>query len=367
MSTLGNSAPSSHTWNLDALMTTTLLNYRAKLVDNIFKANSFLAALRQYGGVEYKSGGVEIQQELMYEEDTSQSSYEGYEQINIVPQDGITAASFRWAEIAGAITISRREERANSGEAQILDLLQAKIKKAEMTLKSKVNSQLLAGTVSSATFVPGNSAKDMYPLGYFFRKLNATDPIAGGNVGGISAATYDWWRCRTADIGSNGTQTGNSFAIDVTTLAGLPIALRRMQNFCARGADGSAPNLMVGDQVSYETYNNALDAKMRYSDSAMAEMGFENVKCGGATMIWDELVPDIYTGTAAITKGTFFHLNTNFYKLTIDKETDFITTPFTSPENQTAKSALVLFMGNATISNPRKCGVSYDILQTIVA
>ena len=59
----------------------------------------------------------------------------------------------------------------------------------------------------------------------------------------------------------------------------------------------------------------------------MADMGFDTIKVRGATMIWDEVVPDMYTGTAAISKGTVFFINTNFYKLVIDTETDIITTP----------------------------------------
>ena len=94
---------------------------------------------------------------------------------------------------------------------------------------------------------------------------------------------------------------------------------------------------------------------------------FDNIKLRGATFIWDEVVPDIYTGTAAITLGTVFFLNTNFYHLIIDSETDIVTTPFVEPENQTVKTAKVLFMGNAGISNMRKNGVCMDISQSIVA
>jgi hypothetical protein len=121
------------------------------------------------------------------------------------------------------------------------------------------------------------------------------------------------------------------------------------------------------DQVSFETYNNALDAKVQYVNTKMADMGFDTIKLRGATVIWDEKVPDVYTGTAAITKGTAFFLNTNFYQVFYDSETDIVTTPFVEPENQTVKTAKILFMGNASVSNMRKLGVAYDILQTIVA
>lgn len=367
MATIGDSsAPVSNTIYYDSLLTTTLMAMRPKMVDNIFKSSAFLAALRSKDGVEYQDGGERIQRLLMYEENSTFASYEGYETLDTTPQDGMTSAFYRWAEIGGTITISRREERQNSGEAKILSLLEQKIKQAEMTIKSKVNTQLLQGTVSSATFVPGNSAKDMFPLGYFLRYAPNTDPITGGNVGDIAAATYSWWRPNIATFGGSAA-TGHKFGLTITTYAGLKVGLHRMYNYCTRGADGSAPNLVVMDQVSYETYENALDQNIRYTDQALGDMGFDNIKLKGATCIWDEQVPDLYTGTTAITVGTAFFLNTNFYKLVIDRETDFITTPFVEPENQTARTAKVLFMGNATVSNARKLGMCSRINQSIVS
>lgn len=355
-------APSQQTINYDALLTTTLMAYRQKMVDNIFKSNALLAALREYDGIEYQNGGERIAQPLMYEENSTVKSYRGYDTLTVVPQEGMTDAFFDWCEIGGTISISRREERKNSGERAILNLLKKKIMQAEMTIKAKVNLQLVQGTVSSATFVPGNDAKDLFPLGYFMPKNPGSDPAAGGNVGNISRSTYSWWRSIGGDAATAATETLNeSFFLNVSTRAMLKQALYRMWNFCKRGADESGPNLVLCDQYTAENYEMGLADNQRYVDAKMADLGFDNVKLKGATMIWDELVPDIYTGTVALTYGSAFFINTQYYKLVIDEETDFITTPFIEPENQTAKTAKVLFMGNSTISNARKLGCLYKI------
>jgi hypothetical protein len=110
-----------------------------------------------------------------------------------------------------------------------------------------------------------------------------------------------------------------------------------------------------------------VDTQVRYTDTAMADMGFDNIKLRGATLLWDEVVPDIDNGTTAITAGTCFLLNSNFYKLVIDQETDIITSPFVEPENQTVKTAKILFMGNSCVSNLRKHGVAYAISQSITS
>lgn len=340
------------------------------MVDNIMKSSSLLAALKQYGGIDYRDGGERIREILMYEENSTAKSYSGYETLDTTPQDGITSAFYEWREIAATIAISRKEERQNSGEAAILNLLEQKTKQAEMTMKGIVNKQLVQGTVNTTgtpdTIVPGNSAKDLNPLGYFMMYDNTAVPAAGGNIGNISNASYSWWRPHTAILDTTA-GTGNSFGLAVSTYTGLRVALNRMYNYCSRGADNSGPNIVLSDQVTYETYENSLDQQKRYGDESLVSMGFDNIKLKGATMIWDELVPDMEAGSLTITKGTAFFINTKFYKLVIDRQTDFVTTPFIEPENQTAKVAKILFMGQAVANNLRKLGVCYAIDQTIAA
>lgn len=371
MATIGSTAaPSTNTTYLDALLSTTLMAYRDTLYDNIFKDSAFLAFLRESDAVKKQNGGERIAMPLMYGKNSTVKSYQGEETLDTTLQDGITTAFYEWKEVGGTIGITRKEERQNSGEGRLLNLLESKTKQAEMSMREELNRQLLAGTKSGTTFVPGNSGKDLYPLGYFFRKLNQTNPTVGGNVGNISAAET-WWRHRTAVLDSGTKDTGNSFALNVSTYAGLSVALKRMYNTCGLGSGGS-PNLAVGDQVSYETYESGLDTKTRYMNTKMADMGFDNVKIKGATFIYDEQVPSLDTGdlaedAASSFTGTVFFINTNFYNLIIDSETDIITTPFVEPENQTVKTAKILFMGNAAVSNMRKHGVVYAVNQSIAA
>lgn len=373
MATVGStSAPSTNTVYYDALLTTTLDAYikSGTMFDQIFKDNRFLALLRQKGCVIKQNGGERIRAPLMYGNNSTIGAKSGYGIIDTTPQDGMTTAFYEWRELAGSITISRKEERQNSGEAQILDLLQKKTMQAQMTMSEELNRQLLQGTVNGTTFVPGTSPTDatayeLNPLGYFLSKDNTANPADGGNVGNLSRAET-WWRHRTAIADTATPETGNSFAVNVSTYAGTEAAFKRLYNFCGRGS-GGYPDMGICDQVSYETYENSLGTKIRYTDTKMADMGFDTVKLLGATLVWDEVVPDIEAGTTAITKGTLFLLNSKFYHLVIDSQTDIVTTPFIEPENQTAKTAKILFMGNSAVSNIRKHGVLYAIGQTIAA
>ena len=371
MATVGDTgAPSTNTIYYDALLSTTLDAYvnGGNLWDNIFKDSAFLAFMRMSDAIQMQDGGERIRAPLMYGKNKTVKAYSNYETLDTTPQEGITTAFYEWKELGGTISISRKEERQNSGEAAKIQLLNSKIMQAEMSMREEINRQLVAGTVSASTFIPGNDAKDLNPLGWFMRKDNTTDPTAGGNVGNIAGASESWWRHRTAVADSGSADTGNDFALNVSTYKGLVVALRRMYNFAGRGSGGS-PNMVLMDQTTYETYENALDDKVRYTNTAMADMGFETIKLKGATCVWDEEVPSIDDGNAAAdaTDGTAFFLNTNFYKLIIDSETDIAVTPFVEPENQTAKTAKVLFMGNAVCSNLRKQGVLYGISNSIVS
>lgn len=369
MATVGDTgAPSSNTVYYDALLSTTLAAYRKTLVDNIYKDSAFLSYLRLTEAVKKQNGGERVSQPLMYGKNATIKTVGGYEQLDTTPQEGFTTAFMEWAEIGGTISISRKEERQNSGEGRLINLLEGKIKQAEMSLREELNSQLIVGEVSSATFVPKLSTEGhlgISPLGYWFRKLNGTDPTRGGDPGNIPSDTYAWWRHRTADFGNNSV-AGQDFKMSVTTYAGLKAALRRVYNYASRGSGGS-PDLVLFDQVSFETYENSLDTAVRYVNTKMADMGFDTIKLRGATCIWDEKVPDIYTGTEAITVGTAFFINTEFYQLVIDSETDIVTTPFVEPENQTVKTAKVLFMGNTIVTNMRKNAVAMSISQSIVS
>ncbi|WP_286818757.1 phage major capsid protein [Desulfobacter sp. UBA2225] len=369
--TIGDSgAPSNQTIYYDELLSTTLMARKKSIFDTIFKEHAFLSYLRMSGGIDYQDGGERITVPLMYADNDTIKTHGGYSIIDTTPQDSLTTAFFNWAEIAGSITISRKEERQNSGEGKLIDLLKSKIDVAEMTMGEKLNNDLVLGTVSGATFVPDTASDGSYgvlPLGYFFRKANRTNPTVGGNIGNIDASTYySWWAHHTAIANNGSVETGNSFAISVSTYKGLSVALKRMLNFTSRGGGGAA-DLVLMNQLTFETYENALDDKVRYSNTKMADMGFDTIKLRGATCIWDEVVPDLYTGTAAIATGTAFFINTKFYNLMIDKETDIVTTPFLNPINQTVKTAKILFMGNATVKNMRKHGLLYGISQSIVA
>ena len=58
-------------------------------------------------------------------------------------------------------------------------------------------------------------------------------------------------------------------------------------------------------------------------------------------------------------------INTKFFGVKYDSQTNFKNTPFQQPVNQDAKVSHILWMGNTTISNRRKHGVLYNIASSL--
>jgi len=362
--------PSSVTDNYDALLTTTLRNYSTKLKDNITRGNKFIAWLNSKGRTRKVSGGHQIAEPLMHQQNSTADIFKGYGLLDTTPQDGITTAFFDWAQISGSITISRLEERQNSGKAKILDLLQAKTMQTEVSLKELLNNCLVAGRMSSYGTVDtqvlarvgrlDSGASGPLPIG----NIIDADVSRSVSVGNINGGTYSFWRNQYTDSSA-------------TTFVGYRNEMNQTYNNCSKGVGGS-PDLLLGTQVAWETYWLALTANERYliNDKKTVDVlgGSEALAFRGAAFIWDEVVPDTAAGTnildsdlTANAEALIFFINSEAMSFVTDSETDFITTDFVRPENQDAKVAQVMWMGATTVNNRRKLGTMNSISHTITS
>jgi hypothetical protein len=164
--------------NFDALLSTTLANYRSTLTDNVFTARPLTFKLMEKGRIRMLNGGTKIIEPLIYGQNDTVGSYSGFDTIALTPQTGISAAEYEWKQYAASISISGIEEAKNNGEQEIINLLEAKIMQAEESLREGFNQMFFAdGT--------GNSSKDWNGLGNLVE--------ATGVAGGIDPSTNTWW------------------------------------------------------------------------------------------------------------------------------------------------------------------------------
>ena len=360
--------PSSVTDNYDALLTTTLRNYSSKLKDNVTRGNKFVAWLDSKGRTRKVGGGHQISEPLMHAQNGTADIYSGYGTLDTTPQDGITTAFFDWAQMAVSITISRKEERQNSGKAKILDLLQAKTMQAEVSLKELFNNCLVAGKITAGSAQErivartgrlDSGASGPLPIGAII-DVTTNRSISLGNING---GTYSFWR-------------NQATASTATTFVGLKNEMNQVYNNCTKGTAG-APDLLLGTQAAWETYWLSLQNNERYiiNEKKTVDIlgGSDALAFRSAALIWDEVVPDpdtSYNPVDAVgtdTHATIYFINSQAMSFVTDSETDFITTDFVRPENQDAKVAQVMWMGATTVNNRRKLGVLSSIVKTIVS
>lgn len=306
--------------NMGLLLSTTLKKYRTTLIDQIHNSNALFYQLKEMGNITEEDGGERIVQPIMYGQNTTASSYAGYDLLDTTPQEGIDAAEYNWKQYSVSVTISGEEERKNAGrKEQIIKILDARTKQARMSL----TEQMTQGLFSDGT---GNGGKNLTGLEAMV--------AATGTYGGINSGTYAWWR---AYVDSTS---------EVLSLADM----RTAYNTNSLGGKDT-PTLIVTTQALFEKYEsnftmvsgdiaNIAGSFMTQSagEKKIADGGFQKLGFKGVPIVWDEYCPS----------GSMYFLNGNHMKLVVHKDANFDITDFVKPENQDARVAQILFMGNLT-------------------
>ena len=301
--------------NFDALLSTTLANYRAQLTDNVFTARPLTYFLMDRGRIRMLNGGTKIVEPLIYGKNSTVGSYSGYDSLALTPQEGITAAEYEWKQFAASISISGIEEAKNNGEQEVINLLEAKIMQAEESMRESFN-QMFFGNGT------GHGGKDWNGL------ANLVE--ASGTVGGIDRgdSSNSWWR----------SYENNSAG--ALTLAKMATAY----NSVSVGNDH--PDMILTTQTLFEKYEALLVPNLRYTDTKTADAGFQNLLFKAAPVVYD----------VHCDSGVMYVLNSKYLTLVGHSQKWFAQTEFVKPEDVDARYALIMCYGNLTVRNAAKQG-----------
>lgn len=308
--------------NYDSILSTTLANYREEFADNLSRSFFLLYWLTDKKRKRPEDGGESIVVQLMYGKNSTVRSYDGYEVLDTTPQEGLTAVKYPWKQVAGSVSISRKEERQNSGQQRIISLLDSRVKQAQISMRDSANAMFFGdGT--------GNSSKDIFGL-----QLLVENGAVWGTLAGIdrSLASNAWWRNQwIGTVGSFHTNGINK--------------MRTLYNNCSRG--NTHPDFGVADQTTFEAYEAELQPLERFTDTKTGDAGFENLKFKGIVLGYDEQAP----------AASLYMLTSQNLEFVVDKETDLINTPFVRPENQDARTSQILWMANLCTNRSAGNGV----------
>ncbi len=321
------------TWN--DILSTTMHNYHKTLTDNIFNSRPLLNYLMSNGRVKKISGGISIVEPIIYT-DGDADSYSEWDTVTVTPVNTATAAQFDWKQLYATVAISGLEEAQNNGKEMIVSLLEAKIMQAEDTLKTKLNGMLF-GTTAGTT-----------PANDFTSLIDLVDDVAV--AGGIDPAGETWWKSIVTAVG----------AVDA---AGLEAAMRTAYNSASDSGNDRVDSLFTDDAV-FGFYESTLTPQVRYTDTAKANLGFQNLMFKNVPLFWDFQCP----------AGVMLGLNSKYVGLTIHSDRNFKQSPFTdnmsgslgapasgagigsaSGNALDARVSFITTYGNSTVRNRRRC------------
>jgi len=340
----------SETRYFDQILSTTYDYYRATLVDNIFKMNALFYKMYKGGQIAYQDGGASLIFPIMYGKNDTVAWYEDDEDIDVQVQEGIGAAKMKWCQLAGSISFTRKQRRMNSGRHQIINLISAKLKQAEMSMHEKMNDAFY----EAGAYNESQTSKQICGL----EALVAETPDSY-DVGGIDTSVQTFWQNKVR--GNANTAFTWIDDSDAPSLATGPVAMRELYTWCSKGT-GGPPNFGFAGIYGYLSYEAYMSTRQIYRDPEMAKMGFDNIKFRNMTLFYDEATKseNITNAETQADHALMFFLNTDFLHLKVDSQTDFVRTDFQRPVNQDSEAALILWMGNMCTSKRSKHGVLAD-------
>lgn len=316
--------------NLSEIVTTTLEARSGKLADNVTKNNAVMMRLQEKGKIKPLSGGRQIYQEIEYAENGTFGWYSGYDPLNISPQDVFTTANFDWKQASAAVSINGLEQLQNSGDSQLIDLLEARIENAEKSMRNGISTAIYGdGTANAGKALGG-------------LQLLVPDVPTAGTVGGINRATWTFWR--TMKFG--GVADGGA----AVSAANIQTYMNRLYLQLVRGQD--KPDLIMADNTYFRFYWESLNAVQRFTNEKLTGTGFTNLKYMDA-----DVVPDGGIGGGCPANHMYF-LNTDYIYLRPHKDRQFVplgTDRFST--NQDAMVKLIGWAGNMTLSGSMFQGV----------
>jgi hypothetical protein len=303
--------------NIDETLTLAWSHMIPGIKDNVFNENTALGWFYKTGKESLK-GGASISHGLMYGSNSGAGSYARYEQLATAPVDGLTRDQWIWKQYHVPVTIDGFTERtAGGGSDQVLaDALQTKKVQSELSLRN-----LLEGDIFKAS----PATNDLRSLPNIV--------LGSGTEGQVNGTTNSWWTSTVNTAGSWAAGIGRT-------------QLTNTINTLNKRNPVGLPELLLSDQTSIEAYEGTTVSQYRFQ-SDKPDLGMNpQLTFKGIPWMW----------SVQATSGVIYILHSEAIKFYVDKNTDFLTTPFVTPTNQDAKVSHILITCALACCYRRKLG-----------
>jgi hypothetical protein len=211
------------------------------------------------------------------------------------------------------------DELKNSGEPQVMSLLEAKIKQAELSLSEAINTDLFSGAATDGDIVGLDTI------------ISTTTTI-----GSISGSAYSWWQ-------GNVDSTGETLSLS---------DMRNIKNSCNNGNGGSNVSMIVTTQTLFQKYHSLLTASYQMNPVVketrrLGDAGFTAVEFEGVPLTYDE----------SATSGSMYFINKDNFKLGIHRDANFARKRKAEPADQHVAVEHIVFMGQTVVDRRKSLGL----------
>lgn len=320
--------------NYGQILTASVARRSADVQDIVYDSTPLTKILRDRGRIKVKrAGGPELRVPVQFDKLEAQW-FTGYDKLEITPKELLNSAVFNWSRVVGMFSLNGTELLYNSGEEEVIDLMEFYIDSAEKAVQESFELAM----VSDGT---ANGGRQMIGLG-------GAIPIIPnvGVYGGVDRASVADWRTSTFDV-PNGDVPGFT-EWDATTA-------RAIINYIslARSRNGRYADLLIADAKSYAAIDASFVAHQRLGSERLGRLGF-----AGLTYLTPAGPVDIVAAGGignVMPENTIFGIDTQGLSLYEFPGQSFV--PFhpgngMRPINQDAVAQGVVWSGALVLENP---------------
>ena len=277
--------------------------------DIYFKSNVLLYKLLSLGKT--IPGGKKIQVVLEYGKGNS-GDYGANTKLPLSKTEVFNAAFFRWAAYYGGVTVDLEDQRQNSGDLAIVNMVNGKLKNAQKSIRE---------SMANAVYTSAASTNALLGLGDLFSTVTATA------YGEIAEDDMAKWSAANDSTGGN---------INFKIMQGIRRAASVDDNIEGK------PNLYMTTETLKDGFEGSLQTQARYSDVNLVNAGFDNILFGGAPVVADNKQ----------TSGYCDALNLRYLNMETHKDYNFTKPKWESPIDQPdTKVAFIRWGGQLVCSN----------------
>ena len=335
----------------DELLSSTLMILADEWRDGLARSTALIDVHEQIHGMGQpkQDGGTRYVESMSTDEHSSATRMQtGYEQINLAVSDVLTPLIFTPAHVTMPIVISKDEELKNRGEAQVINILDARSKAVLGAMRRNMLRQVVEG-VDAGGYADWNTLNGVTTATGFLEEqaITAQTNIIDGAFNKGTFAAIPGAQNQVANI-------NNSFSANgLQALVDLRVEAKAV-------SDGRDPHLWLASREASKHLKRVLRGFERYVDE-------EKVDGGRLIQVWDgiRMETEYYMPTNTAVHGvatiSFYLLNLDDIHFVFDSEGYFDVSPFERVSGEyDVRSAVARLYGQLVFKHLGSSGIGYD-------